>query len=75
MAIVPDHIELKDNNILLYVKLQTKKENIHNLSKYGIDLKLSNILMDQNSIFCLGIPAELTKKNKQTIIKSIEDKK
>ena len=79
VGIVPDHCELKNNNKLLYVKLQTKKENIHNikilndLSKYGITLKLSHVQMDQNSIFCLGIPAELAKKTKQTLIKSIED--
>ena len=62
------------------MKLQTKKENIHNLnilndlSKYGITLNLSHVQMDQNLIFCLGIPAELSKKNKQTLMKSIEDK-
>ena len=79
VGVTPEHMKLKDNNKTLHVKLQTRKETIHNadilneLSKYGIELKLSNNQMDQNSIFCLGIPAEMTKIKKQKIIKSIEE--
>ena len=78
VGISPDKIMLRDDNKTLYVKLQTKKETVHNINilnklmEYGIELKLSKKQADQNSIFCLGIPAALSKNNKKKIIKSIE---
>ena len=79
IGVTPEVILLKDNNKTLYVKLYTKQEIIHNLqnlnelAKYGIELKLSNTQSDQNSIFCLGIPAALCKIKTDKLIKSIED--
>ena len=78
VGITPDKIILRDSNKTLYVKLQTQKETVHNinilkeLKKYGIELKLSKTQTDQNSIFCLGIPAAICKLNKKKIIDSIE---
>ena len=54
------------NNCNLYVKLQTKNQNVHTmeilnkLENFGMKLKLSSNQADQNSVFCLGLPAKIS---------------
>ena len=76
MGLTPDIMKFKDKN-LIYVKIQTDKKTIHNidnlkeLSNYGINFKLSSQQLDQNSVFCLGIPANIIKNKKEKLISDI----
>ena len=76
MGITPDVMRFKEKN-LIYVKIQTDKKTIHNidnlkeLSKFGINLKLSSLQLDQNLVFCLGIPANIIKIKKEKLMSDI----
>ena len=76
VGISPETFRFKDKN-LLYVKIHSDRKVIHNidniseLKRYGMELKLSTQQLDQNSVFCLGIPAGITKVKKEKIISNI----
>ena len=38
------------------------------MNKYGLQLRLSSQQLDQNAVFCLGIPAEFVKMKKEKLI-------
>ena len=72
----PEFTSLKNNNNL-YVKLQTKIQNVYTmeildkLENFGMKLKLSSNQADQNSEFCLGLLAKITQLKKNYILKSL----
>ena len=79
VGISPEIMKFKEKN-LLYIKLQSEQKTIHNihiikeLSSYGLELKLSSQQLDQNAIFCMGIPAHFCKIRKDEIIQTINTK-
>ena len=44
---------------------------IQEIHSYGLELKLSTQQLDQNAIFCLGIPAHSCKLKKDKLIHAI----
>ena len=76
VGISPNIMKFKEKN-LIYVKIQNDMKSIHNidnikeLSKYGLELRLSSQQLDQNAVFCLGIPAEFVKMKKDKLISNL----